>query len=77
MTASQLIYTYEQSFSEKTVIFGTPGGAFSPEEDAGKMIKELGLERAREIAYVRAAEFPAAWNHWSRVSEILAQTEAA
>lgn len=75
MTASELIHTYEQSFCQKPVIFGMPGGAFSPEEDAGKMIKEHGLHRAREISAARAGEFPASWNHWSRVAEILAHTD--
>jgi hypothetical protein len=75
MTAGELISVYEQSFSQKPIIFGQPEGAFSPEEDAGNLIKHHGLHHAREIARAKADEFPAAWDHWTRVAEILNHTQ--
>lgn len=75
MTAGDLVYAYERSFSQKPVIFGLPDGGLSPEEDAGNLIKHYGLQRARDIADAKASEFPAAWSHWARVFDILAQTD--
>lgn len=74
MTTGQLVYAYEQS-KEKPEIFGTPGGAFSPEELAGEMIKQHGLSHARTIAQAKAGTFPASWDIWYRVSMILQETQ--
>lgn len=71
MTTHELVQNYESSWSAKPAIFGVPGGQLSPAEQAGELIKNYGLAAARRIACEKAREFPAAWNHWQRVSDAL------
>lgn len=71
MTTRELIESYEKSWSDTTIIFGVPSRHYSPVEQAGELVKRHGLNAARHIAIEKAGEFPAAWNNWKAVAEIL------
>lgn len=71
MSINDLLNLYERAWDSKTTIFGVPGGQLSAPEAAGELIKNHGLDQARRIADQRAREFPASWNQWRQISDIL------
>ena len=73
MTASQLISLSENAWSHREIVLGLPGGQLTPEEMAGDMIRRCGLAAARTLAATRAGAFPAPWDFYRRVYQVLCE----
>ena len=73
MTVTQLVSTYRRAWQERPPVFGVPGGDLSPEETAGALVQEHGLDVARELAKSRADHFPASWSYEVRVWQVLCE----
>lgn len=71
MNITQLVELAQKAWSERPIILGLPGGDLSPEERAGDLIRNHGLNKARMIAEQQDQLLPAPWSYHHRVWRIL------
>ena len=73
MTVTQLISLSENAWSRREIVLGLPGGQLTPEEMAGDLVRRCGLAAARTLAAARAGAFPAPWDFYRRVHQVLSE----
>lgn len=71
MNVAQLVELAQKAWAERPTVFGLPGGAMTPEEKAGDLIRLHGLSEARAIALAQDRILPAPWSFEHCVCEVL------
>ncbi len=75
MKISELIDLAQKAWNERPTILGLPGGDLSPEEKAGELIQQHGLNTARLIAMEQDQSLPAPWSYHHRVWRVLEEVQ--